>query len=222
MRTKVLLLTAAIGAVGIASSMAQAVYSVNAVGYVNTAIPAGGANGAYKMIANPFVTADSRLEALMPSPPPGTVIYKFAGGTFQLTTFDDLDLVWAPANTTLEFGSGAFIRNPAGQAGYNITWVGEVAEGNPVSNPVPPGFSIRSSKIPQQGAIQTVLNFVPTPGDVVYKFDVPLQTFVLYTFDDLDLVWAPSEPVLDVAESAFILSRAANTVQWNRNFDVTP
>lgn len=222
MRTKTLLLTAAIGAVGIASSMAQAVYSVNAVGYVNTPIPAGGGNGAFKMIANPFVVADSRLEALMPNPPPGTIIYKFTGGNFQLTTFDDLDLVWAPPNTTIEFGSGVFIRNPPGAAAYNHTWVGEVAEGTPITNPVSPGFSIKSSKVPQAGGITTTLNFQPTPGDVLYKFDVPTQNFVLYTFDDLDLVWAPSEPQIDVAESFFLLERASSTKAWDRNFDVTP
>jgi len=222
MRTKTLLLTAAIGAVGIASSMAQAVYSVNAVGYVNTAIPAGGAGGAFKMIANPFVTADNRLEALMPNPAPGTVIYKFIGGNFVLTTFDDADLVWAPANTTIDFGSGVFIRNPPGAAGYNHTWVGEVAEGNPITNPVASGFSIKSSKVPQQGAIQATLGFTPSPGDIVYKFDVGLQNFVLYTFDDADLVWAPSEPSLDVGEAVFILERNAGGATWNRVFDVTP
>jgi hypothetical protein len=222
MRTKTLLLTAAVGVASIASSMAQAVYSVNAVGYVNTAIPAGSTGGKFKMIANPFVVSDSRLEALIPSPAPGTVIYKFVGGNFQLTTFDDLDLVWAPANTTIDFGSGVFIRNPAGAAGYNITWVGEVAEGSPVSNPVAGGFSIKSSKIPQAGGITTALGFAPSPGDVVYKFDVPTQNFVLYSFDDLDLVWAPSEPSLEVGESVFILERNGAGVAWNRNFDVTP
>ena len=47
MRTKTLLLTAALSAAGIATSMAQ-VYSANAVGYVNKLIPTG-----FSMIANP-------------------------------------------------------------------------------------------------------------------------------------------------------------------------
>ena len=64
--------------------------------------------------------------------------------------------------------------------------------------------------------------FAPSPGDVVYKFDVPTQNFVLYSFDDLDLVWAPSEPSLEVGESVFILERNGAGVAWNRNFDVTP
>jgi hypothetical protein len=162
------------------------------------------------------------LEALIPNPPPGTIIYKFVAGNFQLTTFDDLDLVWAPADTTIDFGAGAFIRTPANAAAYNITWVGEVAEGNPITNPVAPGFSIKSAKVPQSGGITTIHNFQPTPGDIVYKFDEAVQNFVLYTFDDLDLVWAPEEPTLSPSESVLILSRATTTVPWNRNFDVTP
>jgi hypothetical protein len=222
MRTKTLLLTAAISAAGLASSMAQAVYSVNAVGYVNTAVPAGGTSGKFKMIANPFVTADNRLEALLPSPAPGTIIYKFVGGNFQLTTFDEIDLAWIPANVVLDFGGGAFIRNPAGAAGYNITWVGEVAEGAPVSNPVGAGFSIKSSKIPQAGGITSALGFNATPGDILYKFDVPSQNFQLYTFDEIDLAWLPSEPSIDVGESFFVFEQNGAGATWNRNFDVTP
>ena len=47
MRTKTLLLTAALAAAGVVSSMAQ-VYSVNSVGYVNLTLPNG-----FSMIANP-------------------------------------------------------------------------------------------------------------------------------------------------------------------------
>src|SRR6478672_7317898 len=46
MRTKTLLLTAALAAVGVSSSMAQ-VYSVNVVGYVNKSVPKG-----FYMLAN--------------------------------------------------------------------------------------------------------------------------------------------------------------------------
>src|SRR5947207_10303632 len=49
MRTKTLLLTAALAAAGAASAMAQNVYSVNAVGYANVSVPSG-----FSMIACPF------------------------------------------------------------------------------------------------------------------------------------------------------------------------
>src|SRR5688500_4600203 len=48
MRTKTLLLTAALSAAGIATSMAQ-VYSVNAVGYVNTQLVPG-----FSLVSNPL------------------------------------------------------------------------------------------------------------------------------------------------------------------------
>src|SRR3954468_1352288 len=63
MRTKTLLLTAALAAAGAASAMAQNVYSVNAVGYVNKSVVHG-----YSIVANPFVVANESLDALMPVP----------------------------------------------------------------------------------------------------------------------------------------------------------
>jgi len=50
MRTKALILTAAVVAAGVASSMAQSnVYSLNVVGYVNVTVPPG-----FSMLANPL------------------------------------------------------------------------------------------------------------------------------------------------------------------------
>ena len=49
MRTKTLILTAFVGALGIAGASAQ-VYSVNAVGYVNKSLPKG-----FSIVANPGV-----------------------------------------------------------------------------------------------------------------------------------------------------------------------
>src|SRR2546426_805740 len=72
MRTKTLLLTAALTAAGALTSMAQ-VYSVNIVGYINLSIPRG-----FSMIANQLnATPDNTLETLMPTMPEGTIIYKF-------------------------------------------------------------------------------------------------------------------------------------------------
>ena len=61
MRTKALLLGAAVGAIGLATSMAQ-VYSVNIVGYVNTTIPTG-----FSIICNPLnATGGNTIGNVMP------------------------------------------------------------------------------------------------------------------------------------------------------------
>jgi len=221
MRTKALILAAALGAAGVATSMAQ-VYSVNYVGYVNQTIP-----HSFSMIANPFVTPSNTLNALFPpaSMPPGLSFYKFTGGGFQISSIDEFDVIWVrnglPVGDTetLEFGGGAFLYNPGST--FTNTWVGEGAQGL-VSNPAPTGFSIKSSKIPQQGLVTTDLGFTPTAGDTIQKFNSGSQSFQSYNFDEFDLIWVrdgvPSEPSLGIAESAFFNLVAPNN--WNRNFTV--
>ena len=78
MRTKTLLLTAALVAAGVVSSQAE-VFSVNAVGYVNVPLVAG-----FTMIANPLNNGNNNLNTILPLPDSadGTVIYRFAAGAF--------------------------------------------------------------------------------------------------------------------------------------------
>jgi len=209
MRTKTLLLTAALMAAGVASSMAQ-VYSVNAVGYVNLSIPGG-----FSMIANQFVAPSYKIKDLIPNPPPGTVLYLFSNtGGYDVQTFDDLDLVWSPnPNATLNLGGGAFILAPST---FNLTFVGEVPQGT-LNTPTPAGFSILSSQVPQSAPVST-LGLVGEPADVVYKFS-NTAGYVVYTFDDLDLVWSPNEPSMGVGESFFLL-KSGPTRNWTRTFTV--
>jgi len=222
MKTKALFLAAALSAAGVATSMAQ-VYSVNAVGYVNHTIPSQ-----FSMVGNPFVTPSNTLNALFPpaSMPPGLGFYKFSGGGFVISILDEFEVAWVQGMThvgdteTLPFGDGAFLYNPGTQ--FTLTWVGEVAQGSPVSNPAPTGFSIKSSKIPQAGLVTTDLKFMPTPGDILQKFDSGSQSFVTYVFDEFLSEWflgqVQSEPSLAIAESAFFNLVGPNS--WNRNFTV--
>src|SRR5258707_9446070 len=80
MKTKTLLLTAALAAAGAASAMAQNVYSVNAVGYINKSVQSG-----FSLLSNPFVVSNESLDALMPTPPEGTTVYKLVGTTYQIS-----------------------------------------------------------------------------------------------------------------------------------------
>ena len=80
MKTKTLLLAAALAATGAVSGVAQTVYSVNAVGFVNLVIPPG-----FSINSNPLNAADNSVAALFPSVPVGSAIYKFVGGSFVVT-----------------------------------------------------------------------------------------------------------------------------------------
>src|SRR5258706_1505975 len=123
MRTKTLLITAALGAAGIASSMAQqAVYSLNIVGYVNLPVNAG-----LSMVANQLdATPDNGVQGLFGTPPGSLTVNKFnpATGTYQQAIFDP-DSGWAdPTAMKLNPGDGAFLDNP--NPTFTTTLVGQL------------------------------------------------------------------------------------------------
>lgn len=217
MRTKTLLLIAAVSAVGAATSMAQ-VYSVNAVGYVNKTIPANG----FAMISNPLTAATNTIDALFAGVPNGTQIYKYTPGTgYASGTYDDLDGSFGAFGATqLLPGEGVFVRNPGGTP-LTVTFVGEVPQGN-LTVPMVAGFQIVSSKVPQAGTAAD-LKFPSkaadglTAGDQVYKFNPTSQSYDTATYDDLDDNW--DKPVsFDVGEAVFV--KLAKPVTWTRQFSV--
>jgi hypothetical protein len=211
MRTKTLLLAAAISAAGLATSMAQAVYSVNMVGYINLSVPPG-----YSMIANQLQGASTQVSALFTAPPEGTTVYKFNGAGYDIAQF--VDGVWEGVAVSLAPGEGAFMFNPAGTP-YVPTLVGEVVltSSNPLPGGPSGGYSVRSSVIPQQAPIQSVLNFPAGEGDTIYRFaggGYDISSFI-------DGAWEPAEAQPRVGESFFVFNAGA-TKNWTRTFPVGP
>jgi len=212
MRTKTLLLAAALTAAGVATSMAQ-VYSVNAVGYVNTTIHPG-----FNLVSNPLTAADNTIATLFKTLPVNSVVYKFTGSGYIIATLDPDDGVYLPvdaANTTVVPGEGVFVKS-AGSTDLTVTFVGEVSQGD-LSNPLPAGLSIRSSQVPQAGTAAE-LGLVGEPNDIVYQYKAVGAGYDISTFDPDDLVWAPPLRTLKVGE-AFFLKKAKAGV-WTRHFSV--
>jgi hypothetical protein len=210
MRTKtLLLLTAALGAVGLSTSMAQQVFSVNAVGFVNIDVPKG-----LSMIANPLKAPTNTVSALFAGVPEGTTIYKYDGTSFSLNTFEFGD--WGNPSEALVPGDGAFIRN-AGTTTFTVTFVGEVSQGS-LSHPIagPNKLSIQSSEVPQAGKLAADLLFPISEGDIVYQYDNATAAYVSHTFEFGD--WSGGEPQLKVGESFFV--RKTDTKPWTRTFSV--
>jgi hypothetical protein len=210
-----LLLSAAIGAAGIATTSAQ-VYSVNAVGYVNTKVPGGG----FAMISNPLNAADNSINKLFTGVPGGFQVYVFNPTTGYTTlTFDDLDQSFGPAGDTtkLEPGQGVFVKTPAGPD-VTITFVGEVPQGN-LQTPLVAGFQIVSSKVPQAGTA-TELGLPGAAGDQVYQYDAATQNYITSTFDDLDNKYLnpAGEAKFGVGEAFWLKKTAAGS--WDRQFSV--
>jgi hypothetical protein len=208
MRTKTLVIAAAIAAVGAATSMAQ-VFSVNVVGYVNVTVPAG----KYKIIANQLNNGGNTIEQVISNAPGGFIVYAYNNATqsFLINGYD-ADFGWDDPAMVVAPGMGLFVRAPAG-ANANITFVGEVPQGT-LNTPVGRNFSLLASQVPQAGRLQTDLGFTPQVGDIVYRYRN--DRYLVSNFDEFG--W-DEEPALEVGEG-FYMFRSGNAGTWTRTFNV--
>lgn len=234
MRTKTLLLAAALSAAGIATSMAQSnVYSLNVVGYVNVSLVNGAnAAGTFNLIANPLDLDGTGVNNTFNSSlgtngwASGTTAYGFnaATGLYESSSFSAVSHTWggnAIAIAGLQPGNGIFLKNGnAGTAGpTNVTFVGNVLQGNLV-NPINAGFQIASSMVPQAGLLTTDLGLSTSgigDGSKAYQFNPTTQLYSSKTVSAITHTWT-AQPTLGVAEAIFLQSTLATS--WNRSFTV--
>jgi hypothetical protein len=195
--------------------MAQgAVYSVNAVGYVNTPLVAG-----FNLVSNPLnntAANGNTIETLFNGVPDGTQVYKFENGAFVSTAFDEIVGGWDPltvAQKTVTPGEGVFVRV---SGPTTVTFVGEVPQGT-LNNPLPVGLSIKSSMVPQEGTAAE-LGLVGGDGDQLYQWNSATQAYATSTFDEILGGWDPALGKLKVGEAFFLRKNAAGT--WTRTFSV--
>jgi hypothetical protein len=212
MRTKTLVCAAALLAAGVATSMAQSnVYSLNVVGYYNIT-----ANANVKiLIGNQLNTTNNTLGGVLPNVPPGSQFFKYNGG-YSAYTFDDLDSVWTPDGlASLAPGEGGFFISPQTTT---LTFVGEVKQGS-LTNTLPINTKVlRSPIVPQAGGIAAVHQIPGEPGDQMFTYS---GGFSAFTFDDLDSVWTPTEPVMSVGQGFFYTKASTSaSSNWVRNFTV--
>jgi hypothetical protein len=210
MRTKTLLLTAALGAACVSSAIAQ-VYSVNAVGYVNTVAKQG-----FNLISNPLDAGagNNTVAKLLAGLPNNSAVYTYAGGLYNINTkaFGN----WQQPNNELVPGQGFFLRLPAGPD-LTITFVGEVKQGT-LTTPLAQGFNLVASQVPQAGGVSTLLGLPIANGEAVFTFDATTQLYTSknYAFGG----WQGGEPSLKVGEGFWVRKNAAG--DWTRTFSVNP
>jgi hypothetical protein len=210
MRTKALLLTAAVLSAGVTASVAQSVYSVNAVGYVNLNLPAD-----FSLISNPLNGTNNNLSTVLPVVPDGSQLLTWDAANQR---FNDANvyiggLGWIP-DAPLSPGVGAFLFLPSAST---VTFVGEVPQGN-LTNTVPANFGLLAHMVPQAIGLEAA-NLVGADGDQVLFWDRANQRFEdAYVFIG-GLGWLPSDPVPDVAEGFFYFNAGASR-SWGRTFSV--
>jgi hypothetical protein len=216
MRTKTLLLLAAAAAAGIATASAQTtVYSVNAVGYVNTTVPKG-----FALISNPLIAQTNTVSALLTGQVPQDTqvfVWDTTKKTFNIASYDTT-FGWDPvavADSAMMPGGGVFIKNQSAAA-FTITFVGEVPQGSPLKTPLVAGLQIVSSQVPQSDTIDK-LGYVGAQDDKVYQWDSTKQTYNIFTFDTT-FGWDPTLKALGVGEAVFLSRNTAGS--WDRTFSV--
>jgi hypothetical protein len=183
MRTKVLLCAVALAA-SLASSMAQNVYSLNVVGYVNVTVPAsqnavianpldasmGGTITGGNQISNLFSTASGNIAN-------GSQIYTYNPATANWNSpikYSTLTSKWA-STFNMPPGSACYYFNNSPTTPTVITFVGQVEQGPYAVATIPVGQNaLLGSPIPIGGDITnstTAVGLVPSNGDQLYTFN---------------------------------------------------
>ena len=208
MRTKTLLIAAVVGAVSMATALAQEVTSVNAVGYVNKELAPG-----FNLLSNPLSNGNNTLAEVIPSPPDGSDVFLFQNGQWVSSSFIGALGGWTePLN--LPVGVGFFF-NHKGSEAVTVTFVGEVLQGDDTNKTVPAGLSIQGSLVPQEGSLTSDLQFPAGDGDVAYSWIN--GAWVTASFVGALGGWT-DEPSLAVGGSVFVDKSAES--QWDRNFTI--
>jgi hypothetical protein len=187
--------------------MAQ-VYSQNIVGYVNVDVTAS----QFALIANPLDTTDNTLGGVLTTAAGVQDFdnyYQWTGSGYNIATYS----FGAWDNPTIPFapGGGGFYLSGAS---HTLTFVGEVMTGS-LSNPIPAGFSVVSSQVPEAGDADT-LGLSPALADFdnVYSWNGTSFSIATKTFGSWD---TGSAPAIGVGQAVFVNSAAGGT--WTRDFN---
>jgi hypothetical protein len=195
-------------------SAQSAVYSVNAVGYVNTQLRPG-----LSLINNPLLATVNTVESLMRDLPDGTQVYKYVTGIgYEVSVYDEIQGSWSNPDMDLSPGIGFFVDNPSGATVVN-TFVGEVLQGVLINN-LPAGFSTEGSLVPQSGSINDVHGIPGENGDLIRLYVNDGEgggSYIISTFTNG--AWMP-DVILGVGEG--FVSEKQNAQDWIRNFSITP
>lgn len=223
MRTKALLLTAALGFAGVATSMAQAVYSVNVVGYINLTMKPG-----FNLVANQLkASPNNKLNSVLPAAPLESQVLKFVNNDYIIDISDGanwLDNATGNASTTtVAPGEGFFYLN-SGAADSTVTFVGEVTTGNNLTVPMAAGFSLVSSIVPQQLALTSANGFPQVLEAQFLTFNGTTQNYDPILIND-GSGWLnnetgdPAVATAKVGQGFFILNPGPGVMNWTRSFN---
>jgi len=237
MRTKALLCAAGLLVAGAATSMAQNVYSLNVVGYINTAFTNGFNMWANQLDLDGTGINNTVTNVFGTNMPVQTRVYAFNPATqtyFNTATYAGNGnwLSGAAVKPGLQPGSGVWVQLPTGQGTptpLTVTFTGNVLQGNhaiPVVGAQPNKFQIASLTTPTSVGIETGLLAPGQPAaypaqtsDAVYFYNaIGKAYFPTRTRTPTAGSWLNNEPVPAIAQAFWLSARGSKT--WNQNYTV--
>jgi hypothetical protein len=240
MRTKTVLLSALLGALGSVSVHAQNVYSLNAVGYINETIYPG-----YNLISCPLITSpDQTLNTILPNgtgtggPYDGDTVYFFSPTSGYTTTQGRAagtgGTGWTANGSTNIIAPGTGFWLYSGNSNnVTVTLVGTVPSG-PMTNALQVGYNLVSSIVPMSGDLysNSISAFTNVnPGDTLYLFDPTVQSYTkAYKAVNPAIAgnggspWklsAGGDPVIPNVGQAFFYLSSSSLINWVENYSVS-
>jgi hypothetical protein len=235
MRTKVLICAAALAA-SLASSMAQNVYSLNVVGYVNVTLP----THQFTAVANPldasmggtFATGNDmtnlfNINTTSPALANGSSIATFNSALNNYNTaigYVGLTKKWG-GNFSMPPGKAALYFNN-GAADTVVTFTGQVPQGTYNVGTLPSHqFSLVGSPVPIGGNITnstTAVGLVPANGDSVATFNSGLNNWNTASgWVQLTKKWgSTASSTIGAGQGFLYFNNGASANNWVSNFTV--
>lgn len=221
MRTKALLLTAALGLAGAATSMAQAVYSVNVVGYINLTMKPG-----FNLVANQLnASPNNKLDTVLPAAALASELLKFSNNNFTSAISDGANWIdpatGDPSPLTVSPGEGFFFFNPDATDAM-VTLVGEVKTGSSTVTLIP-GFNMISTVVPQDLSLTAANGFPQVLAAEFLTFNASSQTYNPGLIHDgsqwIDAATGDPVDAKPGVGQAFFYFNPETTVSWTRSFN---
>jgi hypothetical protein len=215
MRTKTMLLSALLGALGSVSVHAQNVYSLNTVGYINVTMAPG-----FNIVACPLISApdpitgtNNTIGTLFPDGSgqiKGATVWEFSPSTpggyitdTAATKSNPNTNGWVEGGQiTVLPGQAVWFDNPF-TTNLTFTFVGQVSTGSNQPNPLYNGFNLVSSILPMSGDLttNTLSDFTTNPAVITYNgltYTNPVNTPTA-----ADVVWVYSPAITNYVTSTF-------------------
>jgi hypothetical protein len=229
MRTKTVLLSALLGALGSIAVNAQNVYSLNAVGYINVTVYPG-----YNIVSCPLLaTPDNTLNTLLPNT--NGQYKKWQVYTYTPTNANPYAADSGVASSwlgggleTINPGQAIWLFNPSNTVS-TVTFVGTVPTGPMTNILYSSSFNLIGSVVPASGDIITnsiMLFSNAVKKDQVYTYtptNASPYTGYSATGNNLSTNWPLGDPILPVVGGGFWYFNAQLTNNyWVENYSVNP